>query len=93
MTYICGFEISPTERRAWERSAFCGIRYRAGIRSDSYFNMIAADDFPNVVGSILVEDGTIQKQENGAVEIKKQLEDMWTLQYDRMFGNQYSLMK
>lgn len=65
----------------------------AGIRSDSYFNMIAADDFPNVVGSILVEDGTIQKQENGAVEIKKQLEDMWTLQYDRMFGNQYSLMK
>ena len=63
----------------------------AGIRSDAYFNMIAEDDFPNVVGGILVEDGTIKKQENAAETIKKQLDDMWTLQYDRMFGNQYSL--
>lgn len=64
----------------------------AGIHSDSYFNMIAKDGFPNVVGGILVENGIIQKEDNAEAGVKKQIEDMWTLQYDRMFGNQYSLL-
>lgn len=64
----------------------------AGINSDSYFNMIGVDDFPNVVGGIVVKEDKLIKEEKAGFAVQKQMYDMWALQYDRMFGNQYSLL-
>lgn len=63
-----------------------------GISDKSYFDYLNTKDIPNFIGNLKVNpDGSYQMIEELDEETIWKWNDLWLLQYDRMFGQQYSL--
>lgn len=64
----------------------------AGISDKSYFDYLNTQDIPNIIGNLKVNpDGSYQLITELDEATMQKWNDLWLLQYDRMFGKQYSL--
>lgn len=76
---ISGYKIAPY------------VLKMAHIETDTYMNYMNAYEIPNVVMGIKVTPSG-QINENGIGDEEKEVwENLWMLQYDRMFGRRYSM--
>lgn len=63
------------------------VTYLAGIKTDPYINFLADSSFPTTVAQFMVTNDGEVKEFNQ--EVSDRMNDLWLLQYDRMFGKNY----
>lgn len=62
----------------------------AGVPTDAYFQFLIQSDIINGTNKCYIKDGTVIDESMLDQEEKDKLQQMWVLQYDRMFGKNYS---
>ena len=61
-----------------------------GIETDTYMNYASSNDVAKIVSGAIVVGDTITGIDELSDEQQTILENLWILQYDRMYGKKYS---
>lgn len=62
-----------------------------GINGDNYFDLVEDNKVLSGTNNIFIKDGIIMDKSSLSMEEISTLNDLWILQYDRMFGRRYSI--